>query len=197
LRRAIKVVIARNTGALRRFNESLAQRMRLADVGDGKRAANAVEVIGAALLILGAPKIGQHIGKAPAGIAELPPMIVVLVLAAHIEQAVDRARSAQHFAARLDDLPVVQLGFRLGLVQPVDFGIVEQLAVAERDVNPDMPVMAAGFEKQYAMAAGFGEPVGEHAAGRAGADDNEIKPCFVRNRRHAASLLVRSHRRHW
>ena len=56
-------------------------------------------------------------------------------------------------------------GFRLGLVQPVDLGIVEQLAVAERNVDPDMPVMAAGFDEQHAMVAGFGKPVGEHAAG--------------------------------
>ena len=115
-------------------------------------------------------------------------MIVVLVLTADIEEAIDRARSAQHFAARLDDLPVVQLGFRLGLVQPIDFGIVEQLAVAERDVNPDMSIMAAGFEQEHAVTAGFGEAVGEHAAGRSGADDDVIEPCFVRNRRHRRLL---------
>src|SRR5262249_56623457 len=109
--------------------------MRLADVGHRELAAGSVNLVGAALLIFGARKMGKHLAKAPAGIAELPPMIVILVLAADIEQAVDRARSAEHFAARLDDLPVVQLGFRLGLVQPVDFGIVEQLAVAERNMN--------------------------------------------------------------
>src|ERR1700739_4901638 len=118
--------------------------MRPADVGYGEWAAATVEIVRAARLVLGAPEIGQYVGKAPTGIAELAPMIVVLVLAAHVEQAVDRARSAQHFAARLDDLPVVQLGFRLGLVQPIDFGIVEQLALAERDGNPDMRVMGGG-----------------------------------------------------
>jgi hypothetical protein len=85
-------------------------------------------------------------------------------------------------------LPIVQLGFRLGLIQPIDFGIVEQLAVAERDVNPDVTVVAAGFDEQHAMAAGFGEPVGEHAAGRSGADHDIIKPRFVRNPCHAVSL---------
>src|SRR6516225_4400970 len=152
--------------SMRRFDESLAQRMWLADVGDGKRPADAVKVVGAALLILGAPEIRQHVGKAPAGIAELPPVIVVLVLAADVEQVVDRTRSAQHFAARLNDLPIVQFGFGLGFVQPVDLGIVEQFAVAKRNVNPDMAVMAAGFEQEHAMATGLGEAVREHAAGR-------------------------------
>ena len=27
-------------------------------------------------------------------------------------------------------------------------------------MNPDMAVMAAGFDEQHAMAVGFGEPVG-------------------------------------
>ena len=111
-------------------------------------------------------------------------MVVILVLAADIEQAVDRTRSAQHFAARLDDPPVVQLGFRLGLVQPVDLGIVEQFAVAEWNMNPDMPIVAAGFEQEHAVAAGFSQAVGEHAASRPGADDDVVEPRFVRNRRH-------------
>ena len=69
----------------------------------------------------------------PAGIAELAPVVVVLVLAADVEQPVDRARAAQHLAARLDDLPVVELGLRLGFVEPIDLGVVEQLAEAERN----------------------------------------------------------------
>src|SRR5436305_11863440 len=159
--------------------------MRLANVGHGERPAGAVEFVGAARLILGAPEVGQDVGEAPAGIAELPPVIVILVLAANVKQAVDRARSTEHFAARLDDLPVVQLRLRLGFVEPIDLGIVEQLAVAERDVDPHVAVMAAGLEQQDAIPAGFGQAVGEHATGGAGADDNVIEPRFIRNRRHA------------
>ena len=125
MRRAIEIIVARNAGLLRRFDEGLAEPMRLADIGNCERSADTVEIIAAALLILGAPEIGQHVGKAPAGITELPPMIVILVLAADVEQAVDRTRSAQHLAARLDDLAVVQLRLRLGFVKPIDFGIVE------------------------------------------------------------------------
>ena len=38
-----------------------------------------------------------------------------------------------------------------------------------------MAVVAAGFEEQHAVAARRGQPVGQHAAGRAGADDDVIE----------------------
>jgi hypothetical protein len=50
----------------------------------------------------------------------LAPAIVILVLAAHIEQPVDRTRAAQNLAARLKHLAPVQPRFGLGLVHPVD-----------------------------------------------------------------------------
>ena len=59
--------------------------MGFAYVGDRERAADAVQHVLAACLVLGATKIGQHIVKAPAGIAELPPVIEVRGLAADIE----------------------------------------------------------------------------------------------------------------
>src|SRR5262249_57160040 len=108
-----------------------------------ERPAHPMQRILAARLVLGAAKIGQHILEAPAGIAELPPMIEAGRLAADVEQAIDRARSAQHFPPRLDDLPIVELGLRLRGIEPIDLTIGEQLAVAERNVNPDMAVMAA------------------------------------------------------
>ena len=70
-------------------------------VRNRQRAADAVKIVGAALLVLGLLEIRQHVVKAPAAIAVLAPAIVILVLAAHVKQAVDRARSAQHLAARL------------------------------------------------------------------------------------------------
>src|SRR3954468_3014898 len=42
----------------------------------------------------------QHVLIAPAAVAELGPVVVILRLAAHIYHAVDRARSAHHLAAR-------------------------------------------------------------------------------------------------
>ena len=131
--------------------------------------------VGAALLVLGLLEIGQHVVKAPADIAALAPAVVVLVLAAHIEQAVDRARSAQHLAARLEHLAAVQARLRLGLVHPVDGFFLEQLAVAERHMDPDVAFLRAGLEQQHRMLAVRAQPIGQHAAGRARADDDVVE----------------------
>src|SRR5262245_39961890 len=160
--------------------------MRFAHVGHRERSAHPMQRILAALLVLGAAKIGQHILEAPAGIAELAPMIEVRRLAADIEQAIDRARPAQHLPPRLDDLPVVELGLRLRGIEPIDLTIGEQLAVAERAVNPDVAVMAARLQQQNAMAARGGQAVGENAAGASGADDDIVKGVRVQLHRLAS-----------
>src|SRR5262249_56695935 len=120
----VDVWVAGEAGRLRRLEEGLARRVRLAYVGDRERPAGAVQRVLAALLVLGAAEVGQHVLEAPAGVAELAPAVVVGVLAAHIEEAVDRARAAEQLAARLDDPAVVELGLRLGGIEPVDPGIV-------------------------------------------------------------------------
>src|SRR5260370_7338412 len=94
--------------------------MRFADVGDRERPAHPMQRVLAALLVLGAAEIRENILEAPAGIAELAPMVEVLCLAADVEQPVDRARSAQHFPARLDDPPLVDPPLPLRPVEPLD-----------------------------------------------------------------------------
>ena len=120
--------------------------MWLADVGDRERPANSMQRILAPLLVLGPAKVRKHIVKAPAGIAELPPMIVIRRLAAQIKQAVDRTRPTQDLATRLNDLTVVELGLRLRLVEPVDPAVGKQLAVAEGDMDPEVAIVSAGFQ---------------------------------------------------
>src|SRR5262249_60013514 len=137
----VEIVVAREARELRRLDERLAQRMRLADVGAGARPADRVQRVLAPRLILGAAEVRQHVVEAPAGIAELSPVIVVRRLSAQIEQAVDRARPAQHLPTRLDDRAVVELGLRLRSIEPVDPAVGEQLGVAERDVDPDVAVV--------------------------------------------------------
>src|SRR5262249_23162837 len=159
----VEIIVARKTRLLRGCDESLAQRMRFAHIGNRERPAHPMQRILAARLVLGAAEVGQHILETPAGIAELPPMIEVGRLAADIEQAIDRARAAQHSPPRLDDLPVVELGLRLRAIEPIDLAIGEQLAVTERDVNPEMAVMAARLQQQNAMATRGGETICKNA----------------------------------
>ena len=155
-------------------DEGVAQLVRLGRVGHAERTADAVERALAARLMLGAPEIRQHVVEAPAGVAELAPMVEILRLAADIEQAVDRGRAAEHLAARLEDHAAVQLRLRFRLVEPIDPRVLEQAPVAERDVDPEMPVARPGFEQNDPISPAGGQAVREHAAGRARADDHEI-----------------------
>ena len=61
-------------------------------------AAGAVQRALAAEAVLGAAEVGQHVVPAPAGIAELAPVVVVRRLAAHVDHAVDRGAAAEHLA---------------------------------------------------------------------------------------------------
>ena len=83
-------------------------------------------------------------------------------------------RAAQHLAARPEHLAAIGAGIGLGLEAPIDRRVGEGFAEAERDVDPAVGVLAAGFEQDDARARVFGEPRRDRAAGRAGADDDEI-----------------------
>src|SRR5262249_25933402 len=104
-----------------------------------------MEIIGAAPVVLRLAEIGQHVGKAPARIAELAPVIEILRLPANVDQPVDRARPAENFSPRCDAVAVMAAGLRLGRVAPVEPAIGEQLAVAERNMQPGMPVAGTGL----------------------------------------------------
>ncbi|MPM46826.1 hypothetical protein SDC9_93533 [bioreactor metagenome] len=78
-----------------------------------------MQIIGAALVVLGALEIRQHIGPAPTRIALLGPVVVVLGLAARIDHGVDRAGAAQHLAARLVAPASAQARLRRGGELPV------------------------------------------------------------------------------
>ncbi len=65
-------------------------------------------------------------------------------------------------------------GLGLRLVAPVDSLVGEQLAVAQRHMDPRVGIARAGLEQQHAALAIGGQAVGQHAAGRAGAGDDGV-----------------------
>src|SRR5206468_6458306 len=82
--------------------EGIAQARLVAELLYIQRPGGTVVVAFAELLVvLGTLEAGQHVGIAPAGIAERGPVVVVAAVAAHIEHRVDRAAAAQRLAARL------------------------------------------------------------------------------------------------
>src|SRR5207302_4043776 len=144
---AVEIVIAGKAEPGRRRDKMLTDRV-LRDIRHTERSVGAVEPVGAAHLVLRASEIGQHIVKRPAGIAELAPMVEIFGLAADIDHAVDRRGTAEHLAARPEHAAIPGAGVGLGLVAPIDRRVRKGLAKAERDMNPAVAVLTAGFEQQ-------------------------------------------------
>ena len=174
LLRAVEVRIARDAGLHRSLQHRVRQLEPARLVGDVQRPADAVEFVAAAGLVLRLLEVRQHGIPVPAFAAALPPFVVVGVAAAHIDHAVDRAGPAQRLAARQVQPPVGKLRLRCALEFPVHLRVDIGLGKAERDVDPGVAVRRPGFQQQHAMAAGFRQPRGDHAARAAGAGDDEV-----------------------
>jgi hypothetical protein len=147
--------------------------------GDPRRldpplAAGAVVVAVAEEMVLERPEQRQHVVPAPAGEAELAPVVVVGGLAAHRDHGIDGRGAAQHLAAWIGEIAPGKARLGLGAVHPVRARIADGEEVADRDAEPDPVVVAARFEQEDAGARIGAQPVGEHAPGRAAADDDIV-----------------------
>src|SRR6266853_3075747 len=146
--------------------------------------ADAVEIVGPALLVLRFLEKWQHRIPVPPLAAALAPIVVIGRRAAHIDHAVDRAGSAKHFAARLIEGAIVELLLGLAFKHPVDARVGERLGVAERDMDPRVAVAPAGLEQKHAPPARLAEPPGNGATRRSRAGHDKVEG-FVRSRRHS------------
>src|SRR5262249_61664900 len=83
-----------------------------------------------------APEDRPHVLVAPAAVAELGPMIVVLALPAHPHHPVDGTRPSEHAPARNGDCasPGVVLGF--GAIEPIHARPIDEARKAERHLRP-------------------------------------------------------------
>jgi len=70
---AVEIRVELMAGLLRSGDKGVVQFVPRPQVGNAKWPAGAMMFVGAALLVLGAPEIGQHVLIGPAGIAELAP----------------------------------------------------------------------------------------------------------------------------
>ena len=172
---AVEIPVELVAGLLCSGDKGVMQFVAGPQIGDAQWSAGAVMLVGAALLMLGAPEIGQHILVRPTGIAELAPQIKILPLAADVDQPVDRARSSEHFAARPQHAPPTQFGERLGLEHPGDLWVEDVSVEPGGDVDPRIAVLATRLQQQHAGSAVGGQAVRQHAAGRAGADNDEVE----------------------
>ena len=174
-RQMVDVFVVFETDLLPGLDHRVAQQRLVGGVRSQQRPAFAVKFIGLALPALGLFEIGQHIVPRPAAIAELAPMVKILGLPADIDHAVDRTGAAEHPAARIGNRATIGAGVGFGGKAPGDGRVIEQLHIAGRDVDQRVAVGTAGLD-QHDPGAGVGaQPVGQHAAGRSGADDDVIR----------------------
>jgi len=191
---AVEIVGARNAALHAGFDERVqqvpAQSLRL----HPPLAARAMELAGAAIVILGTTEQRQHRLPPPAGVAGgLRPPVVVLALPAHIDHAVDRGAAAEHAAARIEELPAVEARLRSRAVAPVGARIADAVEVPDRDVDPVVVVAAARLEQQHPRCGIGREPVREQAAGRSCPHDHVVEglhapPCYARAMRSSAAV---------
>jgi hypothetical protein len=140
------------------------------------RAPGAVRGIGALVVVLVQLEPGQRVAPRPGVVAgQLRPLVVVAGLAAHVDHAVDAAAAAQRLAARIAQRAAVQAGGGLGVVEPVGARVADAIQVAHRNVDPVVVVLAAGLDQQHPLGRVRAEPVGQQAAGRAGANDDVVE----------------------
>jgi hypothetical protein len=137
--------------------------------------ADVMIVISVVLLIFGFAEIRQYIVETPARIAEAPPVVVILVLTADIDQAIDRTGPAEHLAARLRDAPVAAGRLRLAGVEPVHFRVCKKLAVAKRNMDPWIAIFSSGLQKKNTVAPRLRKPVSEYATCAACSDDDKVE----------------------
>src|SRR5215472_1889953 len=125
----------------------MAQRVHLRrHVADAHRAADAVQLRLPEGVILELPEVGEHLAPRPAWVAGGGPVVEIPRLATYVHHGVDRARAAEHLAARPELAAVVERRVVLSLVHPVETPIVESTAIADRHLDPGRAVGPAGLE---------------------------------------------------
>ena len=188
---AIAVDVGRSlvAGLARRLEERPEELVRRRAAFEDERAAAAAVVVGARDARLHALEVGQAVRVAPAlepGLGR--PLLVVERVAALEDHPVDRARPAEHLAAGMGDAAPVHERLRLGCVAPVVVRVPDRKRERRGHVDVRVPpgVGAPGLEHEHARSGIGAQPVGEHAAGGAPADDDVVVA------RHARSTLSRS-----
>ena len=173
---AVEIPCARDTCLFGGLNHQLGQWRGVHQVGHHDRAVPAVMRIIDAQVALHAPEIRRHLGPAPARRPRLHPVVVVLMLAADVDQAIDGRAAAEHLAARQGHAPAAQAGFGLGLERPVEGAArVLGLAPARRHVDHQIVVTPTSLEQQHAASGVFGQARRRRAARAARADDDVVE----------------------
>ena len=106
--------------------------------------------------------------------AKALPIVEVVVLASNEDQAIDRGGAADHPAARPDDCAAAAAFAGFGVEQAGEALVVDRSVVTDGELQPEIPVGAAGFQQQHAAGRIGGEAVGDDAAGGTRTDNDVV-----------------------
>lgn len=110
---------------------------------------------------------------APAGRARRLPVVIILRMAAGIDHAVDRARSAQRLAAQPDPRRIAGLGLRR--IMPGEARIGQRAAQPQRNADIGRGRFRPRLDQRDGAVRIGAQPARQHAAGGAAADDDIIE----------------------
>ena len=170
----VQVVDLRHAQFAARGDHVVAERIPVAGRGDVQRTAGAAEGGRPELVVLEAAVHRQDRRPAPAGVSQRLDRVPVGLAPAVVDHAVDRARAAEHLAAH----PVLDLvggAERLRREVPDELRVAEQLAEALRDSDHRVLVATTRFEHEHGGRPVGREPIGEHATGGTGTDDDVVE----------------------
>jgi hypothetical protein len=136
--------------------------------------------VAAAFQALGALEVGQHVLVGPALQAHLAPLVVVAGVAADVDHAVDGGLEPPqplprgHQSLRL---------LRLGSSRSRSPSCRRPWRRSAADAGRHPTIMELSFtpaSSSRTFTGVLGQPVGQHATGRAGADDDVVVPVHAR-----------------
>ncbi len=172
----VEIVVARQAHLLARLDHPVCKRIMELGGRDMHRAAHAMLVGCAKLMILNRVEGPQHGVPAPSLRAALFPLFVIFRLAPDIDHAIDSGRAAQASAPQ-PDLARVQSFFTRLLDREIlrKCRVADQLRHALWHANEHMLVLAASFQKQHPIRWIFRKLVGKHATSAACTDNDEVE----------------------
>src|SRR5450830_1494362 len=135
----------------------------------------AMKSVAAQMMIFTFLEQGQDLIPAPAVIAaQLRPFIIITRLTTHVDHAVDGRTATQYLATWINQTAAVQTRISLTTVQPVGARIIDAIQVTDRDVNPDVIILGASFNKQNPDVAICAQAIGQHTASSSCTNDDVI-----------------------
>src|SRR5262249_39722241 len=138
----------------------------------------AAELVVAAGVAFHAPEDRQHVLVAPAAVAELRPMIVVLPLPAYPHHSVDGARASEHAPAWDRNCSPSRIVLGFGAIEPIHARPIDEAREADRHLRERM-CLASRLQQQNVKTAVLREAIGERRPCRSGSDDDEIDRAFL------------------